>query len=150
MPFKHRNCLSSGQRCSCESWSSTRSHSWRCCSRTSGMKIGKSGESIIFCMHRFLPTADRLESILRLFRITLDVTSPSFAVEDRQWGPSVADVFYHFFSVMWTDDKVSLLHLAADLVPGLNLYPGRDSPSCGYLVSNSATPSSRCHHALLE
>ncbi|EKM55576.1 uncharacterized protein PHACADRAFT_256290 [Phanerochaete carnosa HHB-10118-sp] len=55
----------------------------------------------------------RLEGILRLFRIVLDVTSTAFVAEGRQWGLSVVDVFYYFFSAMWTDDKEEI-RLAVD------------------------------------
>ena len=48
----------------------------------------------------------RLEAILRLFRITLDITSPAFVVEDRQWASSVTEIFRCFFSTIWTDEKV--------------------------------------------
>ena len=47
-----------------------------------------------------------METVLRLFRIILDVTSPGFVVEDRQWGPNIIDIFHHFFSSMWTDERV--------------------------------------------
>ncbi|KAH9951250.1 hypothetical protein B0H21DRAFT_272251 [Amylocystis lapponica] len=47
----------------------------------------------------------RLQAVLRLFRIILDVTSPAFNVEDRQWRSSVIDVFYYFFSCLWTDER---------------------------------------------
>lgn len=53
----------------------------------------------------------RLEAVLRLFRIVSDVTSPTFVVEDRQWGPSVVEVFRRFFSVIWSDKKVCTISL---------------------------------------
>ncbi|KIP09568.1 hypothetical protein PHLGIDRAFT_67270 [Phlebiopsis gigantea 11061_1 CR5-6] len=64
----------------------------------------------------------RLETVLRLFRITLDITNPAFVVEDRQWGPSITDVFRHFFSAIWADVKEEI-RLAAEtwartLLPG--------------------------------
>jgi hypothetical protein len=43
--------------------------------------------------------------VSRLFRIILDVTSPAFNVEDRQWRSSVIDVFYYYFSAAWADEK---------------------------------------------
>jgi hypothetical protein len=45
-------------------------------------------------------------AVTRLFRIILDVTSPAFNVEDRQWRSSVIDVFYYYFSAAWADEKV--------------------------------------------
>ncbi|THH33844.1 hypothetical protein EUX98_g253 [Antrodiella citrinella] len=47
----------------------------------------------------------RLHTAHRLFQIVTDVTSPAFSVEDRQWRPSVIDIFYFFFSSLWLDDK---------------------------------------------
>ncbi|KAJ3559109.1 hypothetical protein NM688_g537 [Phlebia brevispora] len=53
-----------------------------------------------------IPSFDSgLETVLRLFRIILDVTSPAFVVEDRQWGPNVIDVFHYFFSSVWDDER---------------------------------------------
>jgi hypothetical protein len=50
-----------------------------------------------------------LEAVLRLFRIILDIKSPSFQVEGRQWRPSVIEIFYHYFSTVWADQKVILM-----------------------------------------
>jgi len=47
-----------------------------------------------------------LSAVTRLFRIILDVTSPAFNIEDRQWRSSVIDVFYHYFSATWADERV--------------------------------------------
>ncbi|KAH7914698.1 hypothetical protein BJ138DRAFT_1143394 [Hygrophoropsis aurantiaca] len=47
----------------------------------------------------------RLAGLMRLFRIVLDVTSPSFHVEGRQWKSSVLDIFYYNFESMWLDEK---------------------------------------------
>ncbi|GBE81969.1 hypothetical protein SCP_0403450 [Sparassis crispa] len=55
----------------------------------------------------------RLQAILRLFRIILDVTSPAFSVEDRQWRSTVIDVFYYFFSSLWRDPREEV-RLAVD------------------------------------
>ncbi|KAI0928528.1 hypothetical protein AcW1_005746 [Taiwanofungus camphoratus] len=46
-----------------------------------------------------------LQAVSRLFRIILDVTSPAFKVEDRQWKSSVIGVFHSFFSSMWTIER---------------------------------------------
>lgn len=51
-------------------------------------------------------THPRLQTVLRLFRMILDITSPDFTVEDRQWKPSVIDIFFYFFSALWADDRV--------------------------------------------
>ncbi|KAI0079929.1 hypothetical protein K474DRAFT_1638767 [Panus rudis PR-1116 ss-1] len=48
---------------------------------------------------------DRLRSLSWLFRIVTDITSPAFAVGDRQWRASVIDVFYYFFSALWMDTR---------------------------------------------
>lgn len=37
----------------------------------------------------------------------LDVTSPFFQVEDRQWRSCVIEVFYRYFGALWMDEKVS-------------------------------------------
>ncbi|KAL1728748.1 hypothetical protein FB107DRAFT_177155, partial [Schizophyllum commune] len=47
----------------------------------------------------------RLQAIVRLSRVIMDVTSQSFHVEDRQWRPAVIDVFEHFFTRMWADPQ---------------------------------------------
>lgn len=47
-------------------------------------------------------------AVIRLHRIILDVTNPSFHVEERQWRSSVIEVFYRYFSALWVDDKVSM------------------------------------------
>ncbi|CCM02372.1 uncharacterized protein FIBRA_04467 [Fibroporia radiculosa] len=47
----------------------------------------------------------RLQAALRLFRIILDVTSPAFNVEGRQWKTSVIQIFDRFFSGIWMDER---------------------------------------------
>ena len=49
----------------------------------------------------------RFLAVTKLFRIILDVTSPFFRVEDRQWRSCVIDIFYRYFSALWEDDRVS-------------------------------------------
>ena len=49
-----------------------------------------------------------METVLRLFRIILDVTSEAFAVEDRLWAPNVIDIFHYFFSAIWADERVGV------------------------------------------
>lgn len=51
----------------------------------------------------------RLLAVTRLFRIILDIISPSFTVEDRQWRSSVIDIFYYFFTAKWADQSVSII-----------------------------------------
>ncbi|KAF8590616.1 hypothetical protein K439DRAFT_1382139 [Ramaria rubella] len=55
----------------------------------------------------FLQTNDkwrvRFQAITQLFQILLDINSPSFNVQDRQWRTSVVDVINHFFSPLWLD-----------------------------------------------
>ncbi|KAH0583846.1 hypothetical protein H2248_009444 [Termitomyces sp. 'cryptogamus'] len=56
----------------------------------------------------FLPTSHwerRFLAINRLFKVVLDVISPSFDLEDCQWRPSLADVFYYFFTSLWADSR---------------------------------------------
>jgi hypothetical protein len=48
----------------------------------------------------------RLLAVIRLFRIILDVTSPAFNIEGRQWRSSIIEVFYRYFFALWADDKV--------------------------------------------
>ncbi|KAJ3801305.1 hypothetical protein GGU11DRAFT_741651 [Lentinula aff. detonsa] len=55
----------------------------------------------------------RLSALVRLFRIIMDVTSPAFIVEGRQWRSSIIEVFYYYFSTFWVDEKEEL-RLAAD------------------------------------
>ncbi|KIK57795.1 hypothetical protein GYMLUDRAFT_228917 [Collybiopsis luxurians FD-317 M1] len=72
----------------------------------------------------FDPNGDnelRLSAIIRLFRIILDVTSPAFIVEGRQWRSSIAEVFYYYFSSLWADEKEEY-RLAADVFAS-NLLP---------------------------
>lgn len=56
-------------------------------------------------------TPSRFDGTLRLFRMVLDVTHPAFQIEDRQWRPSVIEIFNHYFSCMWKDPTVSVLRL---------------------------------------
>ncbi|KAF8654221.1 hypothetical protein AX16_003745 [Volvariella volvacea WC 439] len=64
---------------------------------------------------------ERLLAATRLFRIILDVISPRFVVEDRQWRSSVIDVFFHFFNSMWADEREEIrltIHtLSSTLLP---------------------------------
>ncbi|OJA10550.1 hypothetical protein AZE42_03139 [Rhizopogon vesiculosus] len=47
----------------------------------------------------------RLLALDRLFRMTLDTTSPDFVVENRPWKHSVIDLFYYAFEPLWADEK---------------------------------------------
>ncbi|KAF8522278.1 hypothetical protein BU17DRAFT_44873 [Hysterangium stoloniferum] len=55
----------------------------------------------------------RFQAVTRLFRILLDINSPSFEVQDRQWKTSVSDIINHFFCTMWLDDREEI-RLAVD------------------------------------
>lgn len=55
---------------------------------------------------RFTHRPNRIQSLLWLFRMVLDVTNPAFVLDDRQWRSSIIDIFYHFFSALWLDDRV--------------------------------------------
>lgn len=50
----------------------------------------------------------RFDGALRLFRMVLDVINPAFQIEDRQWRPSVIEIFNHYFSCIWKDPTVGL------------------------------------------
>jgi hypothetical protein len=62
--------------------------------------------SVLTAYSLFLLPVNSLLAVTRLFRIILDVTSPDFHVEGRQWRSSIIDVFYHFFRAMWADERV--------------------------------------------
>ncbi|EPQ58100.1 hypothetical protein GLOTRDRAFT_72136 [Gloeophyllum trabeum ATCC 11539] len=47
----------------------------------------------------------RFQAVACLFRMILDVTSPSFMVEDRQFRSSFIDVFHYYFRALWADEK---------------------------------------------
>ncbi|KAJ7109404.1 hypothetical protein C8R44DRAFT_286771 [Mycena epipterygia] len=51
------------------------------------------------------PWEIRLLAVSRLFRIILDVTSPAFGIEGRQWRSSIVEVFYRYFFALWADEK---------------------------------------------
>ncbi|KAF9815310.1 hypothetical protein IEO21_04673 [Rhodonia placenta] len=55
----------------------------------------------------------RLQAALRLFSIVLDVTSPVFHVEGRQWKTSIVAIFDRFFSCLWMDEREEV-RLAVD------------------------------------
>lgn len=76
-----------------------------------GSNRGAAGSYGLFCVAftSLLSISSPVNSLLavtRLFRIILDVTSPDFHVEGRQWRSSIIDIFYHFFRTMWADDRV--------------------------------------------
>lgn len=47
----------------------------------------------------------RLLALDRLFRMTSDITSPDFVVENRPWKHSVVELFYYTFEPLWVDEK---------------------------------------------
>ncbi|TFK54850.1 hypothetical protein OE88DRAFT_1674178 [Heliocybe sulcata] len=47
----------------------------------------------------------RFQAVTCLFRMIMDVTSPIFNVEGRQFKSSFIDVFYYYFRSMWADEK---------------------------------------------
>lgn len=64
----------------------------------------------------FLPDDNwerRLLAVTRLFRIILDIISPNFTVEDRQWRSCVNDIFFYFFTAKWADGSKEI-RTAAD------------------------------------
>ena len=60
-------------------------------------------------LNLFVDASPRFDGTLRLFRMILDVNHPAFQIEDRQWRPSVIEIFNHYFSCIWKDPTVSLL-----------------------------------------
>lgn len=96
----------------CGHWSSIRSLSRTYYIRGSCPQVaGSDGAPTRSCCKRSIEGAylrHRLRAVTRLFRIILDVTSPAFSVEDRQWQSSIVDIFYYFFSAMWSDERVNL------------------------------------------
>lgn len=46
-----------------------------------------------------------LQAVTRLFKVILDIISPAFDVEGRPWRSSLADIFYHFFAVMLSNEQ---------------------------------------------
>lgn len=59
-----------------------------------------------FCFNMLLNHFVRLLALDRLFRMTLDITSPEFVAENRPWKHSVVDLFYYAFEPFWVDEKV--------------------------------------------
>ncbi|EGN95947.1 hypothetical protein SERLA73DRAFT_93794 [Serpula lacrymans var. lacrymans S7.3] len=47
----------------------------------------------------------RFLALMRIFRIILDVTSPAFHVEGRQWRSSTLEIYYHYFKAGWADEQ---------------------------------------------
>jgi hypothetical protein len=64
------------------------------------------GSVVIPILPSFNTLCHSLQAVTRLFRMVLDVTSPAFNIEDRQWRSSVIDVFYHYFRATWADERV--------------------------------------------
>ncbi|KAF8894642.1 hypothetical protein BD779DRAFT_1502197 [Infundibulicybe gibba] len=50
----------------------------------------------------------RLLAATCLSRIILDVTSPHFNVDDRQWQSSVTDIFCYYFTSLWADENAQV------------------------------------------
>ena len=84
-----------------------------------------------------------------LFLIILDVINPSFIVEDKQWQPSAAIIFYNYFTALWKDPQVFVL-LNHDCLQSLTFHSGRSEDRRRYLVANTAPRSLRGHIQLLE
>ncbi|KAJ7449837.1 hypothetical protein FB451DRAFT_1286715 [Mycena latifolia] len=61
----------------------------------------------------------RLLAVIRLFRIILDVTSPAFNIEGRQWRSSIIEVFYRYFFALWADEKEEIRLIADTFACGL-------------------------------
>lgn len=75
----------------------------------SRVSVGRYGTLFQLCRRLGSDLLDcRLQAMSRLFRVILEVTSPAFNVENRQWRSSVIDVFYIYFTSLWADERVSL------------------------------------------
>ncbi|KAJ7774577.1 hypothetical protein DFH07DRAFT_865871 [Mycena maculata] len=61
----------------------------------------------------------RLLAVSRLFRIILDVTSPAFDIEGRQWRSSIVEVFYRYFFALWADEKEEIRLVVDTFASGL-------------------------------
>ncbi|KAJ7111596.1 hypothetical protein C8R43DRAFT_935944 [Mycena crocata] len=61
----------------------------------------------------------RLLAVSRLFRIILDVTSPAFNIEGRQWRSSIIEVFYRYFFALWADEKEEIRLVVDTFASGL-------------------------------
>lgn len=83
----------------------------------------------------------RLQTVSRLFRMILDVTSPAFVVEDRQWQPNVIDIFFYFFSALWTDDRVRHPHAEHSIL--VAFLSGIFRRKSGWLLKRGHRPSFR-------
>ncbi|EIN07352.1 hypothetical protein PUNSTDRAFT_144852 [Punctularia strigosozonata HHB-11173 SS5] len=46
----------------------------------------------------------RIQASTRLFKIIMDLPNPAFSLEDRKWRSSISDIFYYFFSAIWSDE----------------------------------------------
>jgi len=89
-------------------------------------------------------------AVTRLFRIVLDVISPFFHVEDRQWRSSVIEVFYRYFGAIWMDERVSPTNSIESNQQFSHAFSGRNPASCRYLVTKFASCAFRSHLSLLE
>ncbi|KAF5315600.1 hypothetical protein D9611_004713 [Ephemerocybe angulata] len=63
----------------------------------------------------------RLVTMNRLSRILVDITSPAFNIDGRQWRSSVGEIFATFFSMLWSDSqeeiRLSVRAVASGLLP---------------------------------
>ncbi|KAF7363482.1 hypothetical protein MSAN_01004100 [Mycena sanguinolenta] len=69
-----------------------------------------------------LPTGPwelRLLAVIRLFHIILDVTSPAFNIEGRQWRSSIIEIFYRYFFALWADEKEEIRLIVDTFASGL-------------------------------
>lgn len=48
----------------------------------------------------------RLVGASRLFQIIVNIKSPEFEIEGREWRLCVLDIFYSYFQSIWSDPKV--------------------------------------------
>ncbi|KAJ7235476.1 hypothetical protein B0H12DRAFT_1141671 [Mycena haematopus] len=61
----------------------------------------------------------RLLAVIRLFHIILDLTSPAFNIEGRQWRSSIIEVFYRYFFALWADEKEEIRLIVDTFASGL-------------------------------
>ena len=110
-------------------------------------KIGRSYSFWNWAMHW---CAWRFLAVIRLHRIILDVTNPSFHVEERQWRSSVIEVFYRYFSALWVDDKVTIQETSTIWTIAYRLNTGRNSASGWVRVAKSTPCPFRSYFTVLE
>ena len=71
-------------------------------------RVGNQVQRTVSLLDPFVDVSPRFDGTLRLFRMILDVNHPAFQIEDRQWRPSVIEIFNRYFACIWKDPTVCL------------------------------------------